>query len=67
MNARGAPYREVMNLRKAAFYLLIAFLVMFVIKQPDEAAQLVKATGENAGEWFAQASESFTTFLRNLI
>ena len=53
MNTGAAPYLGVMSLRKAAFYLVIAFLVMFVVKQPDEAADLLKATGENAGEWFA--------------
>ncbi|MEA2434537.1 MAG: hypothetical protein QOG54_1994 [Actinomycetota bacterium] len=56
-----------MNLRKWAFYLLIAFCVVFVIQQPEEAAKLVKATGENAGEWFSAASDAFTKFVRSLV
>lgn len=56
-----------MKLKKAAMYLLLAFLVVFVINSPTEAAKLVKVTGENAGEWFSTASSAFTEFLRKLI
>ena len=41
-------------------WLLLAFLVVFVINAPTEAAKLVKVTGENAGEWFSTASAAFT-------
>lgn len=56
-----------MNLKKAATYLLLAFLVVFLINSPNEAARLVKATGESAGEWFSTASQAFTKFLSSLI
>jgi hypothetical protein len=56
-----------MKLKKAAMYLLLAFLVVFLINSPGEAARLVKVTGENAGEWFSTASSAFTEFLRKLI
>ena len=56
-----------MNLRKAAWYLLLALVVVFVVNQPDEAAHLVKVTGENAKEWFGVASDAFTKFLGNLV
>jgi hypothetical protein len=56
-----------MPLKKWATYLLIAFTVVFVINSPGEAAKLVKATGESAGEWFSTASDAFTTFLQSLI
>lgn len=56
-----------MNLKKWATYLLLAFLVVFLINSPNEAAKLVKATGENAGEWFSTASKAFTRFLSSLI
>lgn len=56
-----------MNLKKAAWYLLLAFLVVFVMNSPGEAAHLVKVTGENAGEWFSTASSAFAEFLRKLI
>lgn len=48
-------------------YLLLAFLVVFLINSPGEAAKLVKVTGEHAGEWFSTASQAFAEFLRKLI
>lgn len=56
-----------MKLKKVGLYLLLAFLVVFLINSPNEAAKLVKVTGENAGEWFSTASTAFTEFLRSLI
>jgi large-conductance mechanosensitive channel len=55
-----------MNVRKMALYLFIAFAVFFVIQSPGEAAAIVRATGENAGEWFTTAAEAFTRFLNSL-
>ena len=55
------------NLKKMIFWLFVAFLVVFVIQSPGEAARLVKATGENAGEWFSTASSAFAKFLSSLI
>ena len=47
-------------------FLLMAFLVFFLVQAPAEAARLVKTTGENAGEWFSTAADSFTRFLKSL-
>ncbi len=55
-----------MSLKKAATYLVIAFLVFFLIQEPAEAAKIVKVTGENAGDLFATAAEAFTDFLTSL-
>jgi hypothetical protein len=55
-----------MNVRKMALYLCIAFAVFFVIQSPREAAAIVRATGENAGEWFTTAAQAFTRFLQSL-
>lgn len=55
-----------MNLKKVVLYLLLAFFVVFVVNQPDDAAHLVKVTGENAKEWFSTASDAFTKFLGSL-
>jgi hypothetical protein len=55
-----------MNVRKLALYLLIAFAIFFVIQSPGEAASIVRATGENAGEWFTTAARAFTRFLESL-
>jgi hypothetical protein len=60
---------EIMKfqLKKAASWLVLAFLVVFLIQSPNEAAELVKVTGEQAGEWFSTASNAFADFLRSLI
>jgi hypothetical protein len=55
-----------MNLKKVVLYLLLAFFVVFVVNQPNDAAHLVKITGENAKEWFTTASDAFTKFLGSL-
>lgn len=55
-----------MSLKKVATYLLIAFLVFFLIQEPAEAAKIVKATGENAGDLFSTTAEAFTDFLKSL-
>lgn len=48
-------------------YLFLAFVVYFLIQAPTEAARIVKATGENAGEWFSVAARAFTTFIESLV
>lgn len=55
-----------MNLKRLLFLLLMSFFVFFLVQAPGEAARLVKATGENAGDWFSTAAEAFTKFLRSL-
>ncbi len=57
----------LMTIKKLGFYLLIAFLLMFLIKSPGEAAKVVQALGENAGEWFSTASSAFLKFLSSLV
>ena len=54
-------------MKKALMYLFCAFLVVFVIQAPGEAAKVVKAAGENAGEWFSTASGAFSKFLSSLV
>jgi large-conductance mechanosensitive channel len=56
-----------MNLKRLMFFLLIAFAIFFVIKSPNEAAKLVKESGQSAGEWLSTAADSFSTFLKSLI
>ena len=56
-----------MSLKRLALYLGLAFLVVFVVQSPSEAAKVVKAAGENASEWFSVASTAFAKFLRSLI
>ena len=56
-----------MSLKRLAFYLGLAFLVVFVIQSPSEAAKVVQAAGENAAEWFSVASSAFAKFLKSLV
>lgn len=49
------------------FLTFLAFLAFFVIRQPGEAARLVKVTGENAGELFGAAGDAFVKFMKTLI
>ena len=55
-----------MSMKRALLFLLLAFLVVFLVRAPGEAARLVQTTGETAGEWFSAAAESFTKFLKSL-
>jgi hypothetical protein len=55
-----------MNVRKLALYLCLAFGIFFIVQSPGEAASIVRATGENAGEWFTTAAHAFTRFLESL-
>ncbi len=48
-------------------YLFIAFAVFFLVQSPNEAAQLVKVTGEAAGEWFGTAAQSLSQFVKSLM
>jgi len=53
---------------KRTMWLFVLFLlVAFVVRQPADAARVVKVAGENAGEWFSTAAESFTKFVKNLV
>lgn len=56
-----------MSFKRLALYLGLAFLVVFVIQSPSEAAKVVKAAGENASEWFSVASSAFAKFLKSLV
>lgn len=55
-----------MSFKRLLLFLLIGFLVFFLVQAPGEAAKLVKATGESAGEWFESAATAFTKFLSSL-
>ncbi len=49
------------------WYLLLGMLGFFVIQQPQEAADLVKETGENAQELFSAAGTAFVRFMQSLV
>jgi hypothetical protein len=50
------------NLRKLVTWLAVALLVLYVIKSPDEAAQVVR----NAGGGLVAAASSLVSFVGSL-
>lgn len=56
-----------MTLKRLLFFLFIAFAIFFVVKSPNEAARIVRETGESAGEWFSTAADSFSKFIKSLV
>lgn len=56
-----------MSFKRFLWFLLLALLVAFVVREPGDAARVVKVAGESAGEWFSTAADSFTRFLKNLV
>ncbi|CAN5117282.1 hypothetical protein BH20ACT22_BH20ACT22_22560 [soil metagenome] len=54
-------------LKTVLWWLLVAFLIFFIVSAPGEAARIVRATGENAGDWFTTAANAFTTFFSRLV
>jgi large-conductance mechanosensitive channel len=49
------------------FFLFVAFAIFFVVKSPNEAARIVRETGESAGEWLSTAADSFSKFIKSLV
>jgi hypothetical protein len=61
--ARTGRWREVtLSVKKVIAWLVIAFVVFYVIKEPDASAQLVR----NAGRALGDAASSLATFVSSL-
>ena len=56
-----------MRFKKLLTFGLLAFGVFFLIQAPAEAARLVKATGEGAGDWFETVAYSLAKFVKTLV
>jgi large-conductance mechanosensitive channel len=50
------------NLRKVVTWVIVAFVVFYVIRAPDQSAQLVR----NAGHALGDAASSLATFVGSL-
>ena len=50
------------NLKKVLSWLIVAFVVFYVIRAPDQSAQLVR----NAGHALGGAASSLATFVGSL-
>ena len=51
-----------LSVKKVVAWLVIAFVVFYVIKEPDQSAQLVR----NAGKALGDAASSLATFVSSL-
>jgi large-conductance mechanosensitive channel len=51
-----------LNLRKVVTWVIVAFVVFYVIRAPDQSAQLVR----NAGHALGDAASSLATFVGSL-
>lgn len=56
-----------MSFKRILWLFLLLLLVAFIVREPGDAARVVKVAGESAGEWFSIAADSFTKFLKNLV
>ena len=58
----GSPEVAV-NLKKVLVWLAVAFVVFYVIQQPESSAQMVKSAGEALGD----AASSIAAFVTSLV
>ncbi|WP_166509540.1 hypothetical protein [Blastococcus sp. TF02-8] len=52
-----------MNLKKVLTWVVVAFVLFYVIQQPEASAQLVR----NAGEALGSAASSLSEFVGSLV
>ena len=52
-----------MNLKKVITWLVVAFVVFYVIRSPDESARIVR----NAGHALGDAASSLSAFVGSLV
>jgi hypothetical protein len=60
--APAGPWEVAVNLKKLIAWLVVAFVVFYIIKQPQSSADIVK----NIGETLGNAATSLSTFVRSL-
>ena len=56
-----------MSLKKLLMFGAVAFGLFFLVQAPGEAARLVQATGESAGQWFETVADSLMKFVKTLV
>jgi cell shape-determining protein MreC len=56
-----------MNLKRLMSLALVAFLIFFIVQSPNEAARVIKVTGETMGSWLSEIADSLTRFLSSLV
>jgi hypothetical protein len=56
-----------MSLKRLTWLLLLGFALFFLVQSPTEAAEVVKVTGQSAGELLGAAAESLSRFVKSLV
>jgi large-conductance mechanosensitive channel len=64
---QSVPYSYGMNLKRLMSLAVIAFLIFFIVQSPNEAARVVKVTGETMGSWLSEIANSLSRFLSSLV
>jgi hypothetical protein len=64
---RSVTYSDGMNLKRLMSLALVAFLIFFIVQSPNEAARVIKVTGETMGSWLSEIADSLTRFLSSLV
>jgi hypothetical protein len=61
--SRVAEVTVTVNLKKVLAWLVVAFVVFYVLKSPDQSAHVVR----NAGHALGDAASSFAAFVGSLV
>ena len=48
-------------------FMVIGFAIFFLVQSPEEAARLVKQTGESVGDLMGTAASSLSRFVKSLV
>ena len=59
----SASPEVTVNLKKVLVWLAIAFVVFYVIQQPESSAEMVKSAGEALGSAASSISSFFTSLV----
>ena len=57
------PQEVTVNLKKVITWLVVAFVLFYVIQQPEASASLVRTAGEKLGA----AASALSTFVGSLV
>jgi cell shape-determining protein MreC len=63
----SVTYSDGMNLKRLMSLAVVAFLIFFIVQSPNEAARVIKVTGETMGSWLSEIADSLTRFLSSLV
>lgn len=57
----------LVSLKKVTYISLVAFGLFFMVQSPDEAARVVRVTGENTKDLLGEAGGALIRFVTSLV